>query len=89
MTGFQTEVRRELRTPAEVAAEAPVEISVSLHPAVAHQLAQFAKRCTFNTFYEFTEAHLSEDERKERAYQMSAGIDAVGAALAKAGHAPR
>jgi|GEM_PF-2165016 len=89
MTDFQTEVRREMRTPAEVAAEQTVEISVSLHPAVAHQLAQFAKRCTFNTFYEFTEAHLSDDERKQRAYQMIAGIEAVGAALATAGHAPR
>lgn len=89
MTGFQTEVRSKLRTPAEVAAEQPVEINVSLHPAVAHELAQFAKRSTFNTFYEFTEAHLSDNERKQRAYQMIAGIEAVGAALAKAGHAPR
>lgn len=89
MTGFQTEVLRELRTPAEVTAEQPVEINVSLHPAVAHQLAQFAKRSTFNTFYEFTEGHLSEEERKQRAYQMIAGVEAVGAALAKAGHAPR
>jgi hypothetical protein len=89
MTGFQTEVRRELRAPEEVATEQPVEINVSLHPAVAYQLAQFAKRSTFITFYEFTEAHLSDDERKLRAYQMIAGIEAVGAALAKAGHAPR
>jgi hypothetical protein len=89
MSAFQTEVRRNMPTPAELAADAPVEISVSLHPAVAHQLAQFAKRSTFNTFYEFTEAHLSDDERKQRAYQMIAGIDAVGAALAAAGYAPR
>lgn len=89
MTDFQTEVRRELRTPEEVAAEQQVEINVRLQPAVAHQLAQFAKRSTFNTFYEFTEAHLSDDERKQRAYQMIAGIEAVGAALAKAGHTPR
>lgn len=56
LSGFQTEVRRNMPTPAEVAADAPVEISVSLHPAVAHELAQFAKRSTFNTFYEFTGA---------------------------------
>lgn len=89
MSGFQTEVRRDLRTAAEVAADKPVEISVSLRPEVAHQLAQFAKRSTFSTFYEFTEAHLPEDERKTRAYQMIAGIEALGAALADAGHAPR
>lgn len=66
-----------------------VQIVVNLPDDVAHQLAQFAKRSTFNTFYEFTETHLSDAERKERAYQMIAGIEAVGAALAEAGHAPR
>ena len=69
--------------------EQTVTISVTVPDVVAHQLAQFAKRSTFNTFYEFTEAHLSDDERKTRAYQMIAGIEAVGAALAEAGHAPR
>jgi len=66
-----------------------VNISLSIPDEVAHQLAQFAKRATFNTFYEFTEAHLPDAQRKERAYQMIAGIEAVGAALAEAGHAPR
>jgi hypothetical protein len=66
-----------------------VTITATLTPEVAEQLAQFAKRATFVTFYEFTEAHLSHDERKERAYQMIAGIEAVGGALANAGHAPR
>lgn len=89
MNGFQKEIRRDVRTTAEIAAETPVEISVTLSPAVAYQLAQFVKRSTFSTFYDFTEAHLSEDERTERANQMIAGIEAVGAALAKAGHAPR
>lgn len=66
-----------------------VQITISIPAGVAHQLAQFAKRSTFNTFYEFTEAHLSDEERKTRAYQMIAGIEAIGAALADAGHAPR
>ena len=70
-------------------ADQNIQITVSLPADVAHQLAQFAKRSTFNTFYEFTEAHLSDDERKTRAYQMIDGIEAVGAALADAGHAPR
>lgn len=89
MSGIQTEVRMNLRSPEEVAAETPVEIGISLHPDVANQVAQFAKRATFNTFYELTEAHLSDDERKKRAYQMIAGVEAVGAALARAVHAPR
>ena len=32
-----------------------VIISVSMDDEVAHQLAQFAKRSTFDTFYQFTE----------------------------------
>ncbi|MCL6484898.1 DUF7706 family protein [Janthinobacterium lividum] len=89
MSGFQTEVRPDMRTPAEVAADTPVEITVNMHPAVAYQLAQFAKRSTYSMFYEFTEAHLSEEERMTLAYQMLNGITAVGAALADAGYAPR
>ena len=77
MSGFQTEVRRELRTPAEVAAEAVVTIVAGKHPDIALQLAQFAKRSTFDTFYQFTEAHLSDDERTAKAYQMIAGVDAI------------
>ena len=68
--------------------EKTVQITVSLPDEVAYQLAQFAKRSTFNTFYEFTEAHLSDAERKALAYQMIAGIEAVGGALADAGYAP-
>lgn len=69
--------------------ENQVTITVELHPEVALQLAQFAKRSTFNTFYEFTEAHLPHDERQKRAYQMISGIEAIGAALAGTGYAPR
>jgi hypothetical protein len=67
----------------------PVTISVQLDEDVAHQLAQFCKRSTFDTFYSFTEAHLPHDERQQRAYQMIAGITLVQRALASAGHAPR
>lgn len=56
---------------------------------VAYQLAQFCKRSTFNDFYDYTEAHLDQDERKRRAYQMIAGIEAVQAGLREAGYAPR
>jgi hypothetical protein len=66
-----------------------VQITVSLPTEAAYQLAQFAKRCTFNTFYESTEAHLSDAERKTRAYQMIDGIEAIRGALANAGCAPR
>ena len=89
MTGFQTSVPREMRTAAQIAADTPIAISVSLTPEVAYQLAQFAKRSTFATFYEFTEAHLPDEERKKLAYQMIAGIDAVAKGLADVGYAPR
>lgn len=56
---------------------------------VAWQLAQFCKRVGYEAAYELTEAHLSPDERRERAYQMLAGIDAVSRGLAEAGIAPR
>lgn len=89
MNGIPTGAGQDGRSPAGNSSETPVDIMVTLHPAVAYQLAQFAKRSTFDTFYDFTEAHLSNDERKQRAYQMIAGIEAVGAALAKIGYAPR
>lgn len=66
-----------------------ITITVELTPNVALQLAQFAKRSTYETFYHFTEAHLPADERRRRAYLMISGIEAVGAALAEAGFAPR
>jgi len=58
-------------------------------PDVAYQLAQFCKRVGFDTFFQLTEAHLTYDDRKERAYQMIAGIEAVGRALADKGFSPR
>ena len=66
-----------------------ITITASLQPEIARQLAQFCKRSTFDQFYQLTEAHLSHDERKERAYQMIAGIDAVARALADVGFSPR
>lgn len=83
--GYTTEQVAQLE---DIAAK-PVSITVELHPDVALQLAQFAKRSTFNTFYEFTEAHLTHDERQKRAYQMTSGMQAIGAALAVTGYAPR
>ena len=68
---------------------AQVAITVELDDDVAAQLAQFCKRSTFDTFYQFTEAHLSHDARRDRAYLMIAGIERLQAALAEAGHAPR
>lgn len=64
-------------------------ITATMDDAAAFQLAQFCKRSTFNTFYEMTEAHLDHDERKTRAYQMIAGIEAVQRALSEAGFTPR
>lgn len=66
-----------------------VTITVQMTPEVAHQLAQFCKRSTYSTFFEFTEPHLSNEERTSRAYQMISGIEAVAGALAEAGYAPR
>lgn len=66
------------------------EISVTLASSdVAWQLAQFCKRVGYDAAYELTEAHLPPDERRIRAYQMLAGIDAVSRGLAEAGIAPR
>lgn len=68
----------------------PVTLSVTIaSPAVAKQLAQFCKRSTFDTFYEMTEAHLSHEERKDLAYQMISGIEAVQRSLSEAGFSPR
>lgn len=70
-------------------ADTTVTITATMETEVAYQLAQFAKRSTFNTFYEFTEAHLPDAQRKERAYQMIAGIETIAEALADAGYSPR
>lgn len=55
----------------------------------AYQLAQFCKRSTYQTFYNFTEAHLPDEQRSQRAYQMIRGIERVQCALAAAGFSPR
>ena len=89
MNGFQTEVRTACRTTAEAAADTPVSITIELRPDVALQLAQFAKRSTFDTFYDFTEAHLPHDERQRCAYQMISGIESICAALAVNCYVPR
>ena len=68
---------------------ATTTITIEIDDAVAAQLAQFCKRSTFNTFYEYTEPHLADHERDQRAYQMIAGIECVQGALAQAGFAPR
>jgi hypothetical protein len=61
-----------------------VKITATLqNEDVAWQLAQFCKRSTFDQFYDLTE------ERKRRAYQMIAGIEAVQRALSEAGFEPR
>lgn len=86
---MQTVVRSQSRTMAEIAEDTPVNLTISMSPAVARQVAQFVKRSTFDTFFNFTEADLPHDERKALAYQMIAGIEAVGVALGEAGYAPR
>lgn len=66
-----------------------VTITATMDDDCARQLAQFCKRSTFQTFYDYTEAHLPHDQRTALAYRMIAGIEAVQAALAKQGYAPR
>lgn len=66
-----------------------VVITACVEPAVAMQLAQFCKRSTFDIFFDLTEAHLTYDERRTRAYQMIAGIEAVARSLSEAGYSPR
>jgi hypothetical protein len=67
----------------------PVTITATMDDDCAWELAQFCKRSTFYTFYELTEAHLSNDERTALAYRMIRGIEAVQGALAKQGYNPR
>jgi hypothetical protein len=66
-----------------------VTISVTMTVDVAMQVVQFCRRSTFNTFHQYTEAHLSPDERNRRAYQMISGLEAVQQGLAEAGYSPR
>jgi hypothetical protein len=67
----------------------PIKLEIDIDEAVALQLAQFCKRSTFSVFYDLTEAHLGHEERKERAYQMIAGVEAIQSALSKSGISPR
>ena len=69
--------------------EKTITIKADLSEEVAMQLAQFCKRSTFDMFFDLTEAHLDYEERKRRAYQMIAGIEAVQSALDDAGFSPR
>jgi hypothetical protein len=66
-----------------------IPIQATLEHDVAWELAQFCKRSTFQTFYDYTEAHLPDQERTALAYRMIAGIEAIQTALAHAGVEPR
>lgn len=69
---------------------APLTVTATIHnDIVAEQLAQFCKRVGFQACYDLTEAHLSHEERKQRAYQMLSGLDAVAAGLRDIGFSPR
>lgn len=56
---------------------------------VAWQLAQFCKRMNLSRAIEFTEGHLSHDDRQRDAYLMLDGIEAVQRGLLSAGFSPR
>ncbi len=86
---FQTKVDTQLRTQEEIERDTPVTVTATMLPEVAEQLAQFAKRSLFDTFYAFTEAHLPHEERQRRAYLMISGIEAVASGLRDAGYSPR
>lgn len=72
-----------------MSANEQVTLTITIDIAVAVQLAQFAKRSTLDTFAQFVEPHLPHEKAEERAYQIQAGVLAVGKALANAGFAPR
>lgn len=72
-----------------MSANEQVTLTITIDTAVAVQLAQFAKRSTLDTFAQFVEPHLPHEQAEERAYQIQAGVLAVGKALADAGFAPR
>lgn len=67
----------------------PVTITAVMDDDVAWELAQFCKRSTFNTFYDYTEEHLPPVQRTALAYRMIGGIEAVQRALAEQGYSPR
>lgn len=67
----------------------PVTITATMDDDCAWELAQFCKRSTFRTFYDFTEAHLPHEERTALAYRMIRGIEAVQRGLSKQGYNPR
>lgn len=66
-----------------------IDLVVTIDRRAAWELAQFAKRLGFQTCYDLTEAHLSDEERRDKAYLMIHGIDVMARALASAGFAPR
>jgi len=66
-----------------------VNLVLTIDRRTAWELAQFAKRLGFQECYELTEAHLSYEERRDKAYLMIHGVDLVARALACAGIAPR
>lgn len=66
-----------------------LELNFRIEPDTAWELAQFAKRLGFQACYELTEAHLTHDERLDKAYLIIHGMDLVAGALARAGCAPR
>ncbi|MFY7940042.1 MAG: DUF7706 family protein [Burkholderiaceae bacterium] len=72
-----------------MADEKQITITATVNPRVAYQLAQFCKRVGFSTAFDYTEGHLSVDERNTLAYQMLAGLDAVAAGLRDVGISPR
>ncbi|MFK4448352.1 hypothetical protein ABH944_008410 [Caballeronia udeis] len=86
---FQTKVDTRQRTQEEIDRDTPVTVTATMLPEVAEQLAQFAKRSLFDTFYEMTEAHLPHEERQRRASLMITGIEAVASGLRDAGYSPR
>lgn len=66
-----------------------IDLVLTIDRRTAWELAQFAKRLGFQTCYELTEAHLSHEERRDKAYLMIHGMDLVARALDHAGIAPR
>jgi hypothetical protein len=69
--------------------EKTITITATMTEEVAYQFAQFLKRSTFETFHDFTEAHLPKEERTKRTHLMILGVEAVQAGLKEAGFDPR
>lgn len=66
-----------------------ITLVLTIDRRTAWELAQFAKRLGFQACYEVTEAHLTYEERRDKAYLMIRGIDLIARALSSAGFAPR